>query len=213
MKKHKTGKSKPSVLVCAVSIMLVLGMMTGCSVLKTDSSEIQTDNVLSSEERTDKETSDEELADNSSVEMISYHNTNFALEYPDTWEVKEGSAEDGSIVRFYDKKGEAVFWIEQGEAWRVDLNMTKEDYKKILSGLWQEVKIEELSEVKVDGYDAQKLIFTCTVNGEKRRITKYICVVGYAFFELNFMDLADVMSVDSIAAVLESIVFTNTGNK
>lgn len=92
------------------------------------------------------------------------------------------------------------------------MNMTKENYKEILTESWQEVEIEELSEVKIDGYDAKKLIFTCTVNGEKRIITKYICVVGYAFFELNFMDSADATHVDSIAAVLESIVFTDTGN-
>lgn len=212
MYKRKKKKNKLYVPVCAVSIVLVLGMMTGCSAAEPDSSETQMENVLPSEEPADKKIPDEELTDKSSVEMLSYHNPSFELEYPDTWEIKEESGEDGNTVRFYDKKGEAVFWFEQGEAWRVDLNMTKENYKEILKESWQEVEIEELSEVKIDGYDAKKLIFTCTVNGEKRTITKYICVVGYAFFELNFMDSADATPVDSIAAVLESIVFKNTGN-
>lgn len=212
MYKRKIKKNKLYVPVWAVSIMLVAGMMTGCSTTEPDSSETQTENILPSKEPADKKIPDEELTDNSSVEMLSYHNPSFELEYPDTWEIKEESGEDGNTVRFYDEKGEAVFWFEQGEAWRVDLNTTKENYKEILTESWQEVEIEELSEVKVDGYDARKLIFTCTVNGEKRTITKYICVVGYAFFELNFMDSADATHVDSIAAVLESIVFTNTGN-
>lgn len=50
MNKRKYKKNRPSVLVCAVSIMLVLGMMTGCSVPESNSSDTQAGNVLPGEE-------------------------------------------------------------------------------------------------------------------------------------------------------------------
>lgn len=67
MKKRKTKISKLSVLVCTVSIMLVLGMMTGCSVSEPNSAETQVDNVSSSEEPADKDTPGGELEDDSNV--------------------------------------------------------------------------------------------------------------------------------------------------
>lgn len=67
MKKRKTKISKPSVLICAVSTMLVLGMMTGCSIPEPNSAETQADNVLVSEEPTDKDTLGGEPADDSNV--------------------------------------------------------------------------------------------------------------------------------------------------
>lgn len=67
MKKRKTKISKLSVLVCTVSIMLVLGMMTGCSISEPNSAETQVDNVPSSEEPADKDTPGGELEDDSNV--------------------------------------------------------------------------------------------------------------------------------------------------
>lgn len=45
MYKRKKKKNKLYVPVCAVSIMLVAGMMTGCSTTEPDSSETQTENM------------------------------------------------------------------------------------------------------------------------------------------------------------------------
>lgn len=147
------------------------------------------------------------------LEMVSYHNPGIELKYPAGWEVKEKAGEDGGGIRFYDEKGEDVFWIEQGEAWRVDLNMDEEGYKSLLSELYQEVEIIELSNTLVNGYDAQKLKFAYTVDGENKMITRYIVVAGYAFFELNYMYSADRMSEDNIEAdIIESIVFVNAGS-
>lgn len=63
MKKCKTKISKPSVLAYAASILLILGMMTGCSVLELDSSETQTGNVPPIEESAGKDAPGGELAD------------------------------------------------------------------------------------------------------------------------------------------------------
>lgn len=67
MKTRKDKKNSRSILVCAVSIVLASGMMMGCSVLEPDSSETQTDNLISSEESANKESSGGELKDNLTV--------------------------------------------------------------------------------------------------------------------------------------------------
>lgn len=45
MYKRKKKKNKLHVPVCVVSIMLVVGMMTGCSAAEQDSSETQTEKM------------------------------------------------------------------------------------------------------------------------------------------------------------------------
>lgn len=65
MNKRKYKKNRTSVLVCAVGIMLVLGIMTGCSVPESNSSDTQADNVLPGEEPAGKDALDEERADDS----------------------------------------------------------------------------------------------------------------------------------------------------
>lgn len=141
-----------------------------------------------------------------SVEMQSYHDTNYELEYPASWEVREESGEDGSRISFFNETGETIFWIQQGEAWRVDLDRSEEAYKKILEESYQEVEVVELSKTKVVGYDAQKLIFHFVSQGEKRAITRYTFVAGHAFYEMNYMDSLEMMSGSNLGeAVVDSI--------
>lgn len=64
-KKYKTKKSRFFVLICVFSIMLVLGMVAGCSVQVPDSPETQTDNVFSDEEKAGKDAPGEESVDDS----------------------------------------------------------------------------------------------------------------------------------------------------
>lgn len=125
--------------------------------------------------------------------MLKYESSGYELEYPASWEVKEEGGEDGNRINFYNEAGQKMFWIEQGEAWRADLNRKEEDYKELLSELYEDVEVVELSRTEVDGYEAQKLIFTFTENGEKREISKHILVAGYAFFETNYVESFDRM--------------------
>lgn len=145
------------------------------------------------------------------VKTVNYQSKSIELEYPAAWKIKKKVGEDGNVVRFYDEGGENIFWLEQGEAWRADLNTSEEEYKKQLSESYQEVEIIELSEMKVDGHDAQKLIFSCTINGEKRTISRYIVIAGYAFFEFSYMDTLDMKAENNVGeTVMSSVIFIDT---
>lgn len=76
MKTGKDKKNSRSVLICAVSIMLVLGMLTGCSVQDSASSGTQSDASFSSEGSKDQSNEDaasvgNSLADNPALESES----------------------------------------------------------------------------------------------------------------------------------------------
>lgn len=83
-KKYKAKKSRFFALVCVFSIMLVLGMVAGCSVQVPDSPETQTDNVFSGEEKADKDASDEESVDDSDV----------PVDLPQTQELEKAESDD-----------------------------------------------------------------------------------------------------------------------
>ena len=60
-----------------------------------------------------------------------YSDAGIYYEYPLEWVLAEQRGEDGSCVRISNsnEKDGAVFELVQGEAWRVNLNYTKEDYE------------------------------------------------------------------------------------
>lgn len=149
---------------------------------------------------------DEEQQDNDA--MLLYEGNGFTMEYPALWEIDEKNGEDGSTISFLDETGETVFWIEQGEAWRADLNRGQEAYQEILSEQYQDVEIIDLSRTEVDGFDAQKLVFTFQENGKERAVTRYILITGYAFLETNYLDSLERMTEDNSAdAVVGSLRF------
>lgn len=142
------------------------------------------------------------------VEMTSYGSPNFELEYPAAWEVKEQRGEDGSRISFLDETGEAVFWIETGEAWRVDLNSSIEDCERLLAESYQDVAVVDLSKIKVDGCDAQKLIFSFISDGVLKAITRYTVVDESIFYEMNYADFLDMMSGSNLGeTVVDSVRF------
>ena len=58
---------------------------------------------------------------------LKYENNNISFEYSNTWELKELQHEDGNEISFWNSEGKKVLWIDRGEAWRVNLEMTEED--------------------------------------------------------------------------------------
>lgn len=140
--------------------------------------------------------------------MLKYDGAGIDLEYPAAWEIKEERGEDGNRIGFLNETGETVFWMEQGEEWRVDLNRNEEEYQILLEESYQDVEIMELEKTEIKGYDAQKLLFSCTVNGEKRTVTRYIVIVGYAFYQINYTDSLDGLTIGNMGeAVVDSIIF------
>lgn len=198
--KGRNKKSRYAVLAWAVIMALTGGVVTGCSPKESAVPETQAEMMPSSEETTEQESAN--------VEMITYDGGGITLEYPSSWELNQESGEDGTQTRFLNKDGEEVFWIELGEAWRVDLSRSEEDYHTLLSEQYQGVEIIELSATKVGGYDAQKLIVTFDENGKKQMMTKHILIVGYVFFDISYLDSQDAASEDNVGEdVIASVRF------
>lgn len=74
------------------------------------------------------------------------------------------------------------------------MNITEEAY--------QEIEIIDLSKTEVDGFDAQKLVFTFLENGKQRAITRHTLIAGYAFFETNYLDSFERMTEDNSGEVV-----------
>lgn len=73
MKTRKNKKNRLSVLIYAVSVILVLGMMTGCSVQESTSTQRQTENPIPSEESTDHSNENiEDVSNQSENENIQF---------------------------------------------------------------------------------------------------------------------------------------------
>ena len=117
-----------------------------------------------------------------------YSNASIYFEYPVEWVLTEQQGEDGACVRISNPKKDdgAVFELVQGEAWRVNLDNTEEDYAQFLSKEYGESEITDLSMITVDGYDAKKLQFTYKANEQKYAGTKYIVVVDLVSFEITY---------------------------
>lgn len=77
--------------------------------------------------------------------------------------------EDGNEISFWNSEGKKVLWVDIGEAWRVNLEMTEEDYKELLSETYDEVEIIELSKTNIDGYEANILTFHIIVMESERQ--------------------------------------------
>ena len=96
------------------------------------------------EEIKESDSSSEELNSEEHIQL-KYENNNISFEYSNTWELKELQHEDGNEISFWNSEGKKVLWVDIGEAWRVNLEMTEEDYKELLSETYDEVEIIEFT--------------------------------------------------------------------
>lgn len=136
--------------------------------------------------------------------QLKYESNNISFEYSNAWELKELQHEDGKEISFWNSEGEKVLWVGRGEAWRVNLEMTEEDYKELLSETYDEVEIIELSKTYIDGYEANILTFSYNCDGIRETIKRYTVIVGYAFCEIN---ISSVLSEEEINSFVDSIEF------
>ena len=120
------------------------------------------------EEIKESDSSSEELNSEEHI-PLKYENNNISFEYSNTWELKELQHEDGNEISFWNSEGKKVLWVDRGEAWRVNLEMTEEDYKELLSETYDEVEIIELSKTNIDGYEANILLFHIIVMESERQ--------------------------------------------
>lgn len=156
------------------------------------------------EEIKESDSSSEELNSEEHIQL-KYENNNISFEYSNTWELMELQHEDGNEISFWNSEGKKVLWIDRGEAWRVNLEMTEEDYKELLSETYDEVEIIELSKTNIDGYETNILTFSYNCDGIRETIKRYTVIVEYAFCEINISSLLSEEEINSFVDSLEFI--------
>ncbi len=132
-------------------------------------------------------TTEEEVGEDQTVQQ--YTDAGIYYEYPLEWVRTEERGEDGCRVRILnpDEEDGAVFELVQGEAWRVNLDYTKEDYVQFLSEKYAGLEIIDLAAISIDGYDAKKLQFIYEENEQKCVGTKYMVIVDLVSFEMTYV--------------------------
>lgn len=135
---------------------------------------------------------------------LKYESNNVCFEYSNAWELKELQHEDGKEISFWNLAGKKVIWVEVGEAWRVNLEKTEEDYKELLSESYDEVEIIELSKTNIYGYETNILTFSYNCDGIRETIKRYTVIAGYAFCEIN---ISFALSEEEINSFVDSIEF------
>lgn len=168
-----------------IFLLPVIGMLifTACnSNRKTETAATKTETVTPAILETE-ETKDTENAEKAAVPS-NYTNASITFDYPAEWSVAENQGEDGSYISFLDSavSTEPVFWFEQGEEWRVNLEATEADYQNSFMEMYQEIDHMELADVSIGGYDSKRVSFTHVRNGETYKMIKYVTVVKYVSF-------------------------------
>lgn len=211
-------------LVYIIGVLVLLLSACGNEIQDQTEIESSSESMISEEtlevestyiENLDEEISSESISEEGTSEVLDiqqYSNASIYFEYPVEWMLTEQQGEDGACVRISNPKKDdsAVFELVQGEAWRVNLDNTEEDYAQFLSEEYGESEITDLSMITVDGYDAKKLQFTYKENEQKYVGTKYLVVVDLVSFEITYrypLEKAKEYEIQG-ESILASIQFT-----
>ena len=102
----------------------------------------------------------------------TYSNDYFTFEYPETWSYQDFD----SFISFYDEWNDHIANIWINDYYKYPIGEDKESYTKVLSqinrGLSQEIL--ELSHLKIDGYNVDKLITKAKIGLKNYKFVKYI---------------------------------------
>lgn len=189
-----------------VLILLLLVSVFGTACGSEEQKQMQTENmdavvVLEEEQISESKVLESIVEENESIQNTTeeeeregqtvqqYSNASIYFEYPLDWGMEEQQGEDGSTVKISNPnvKDCTVFELVQGEAWRVNLDYTKEDYEQFLSERYTELEIIDLSTMIIDGYDAKKLQFVYEENEQKRMGIKYMVIVDLVSFDMTYV--------------------------
>lgn len=139
-----------------------------------------------------------------------YSNASITMEYPDNWSIQDEAGEDGSRITFFDINNKEVFWFQQYEAWRANLDATEEEYKQILETEYGNVEILQMSKTIIENYDANTIVFSYLAGEQKYIMIRYVTVANYVGFEFNYRYDAESEDIygATINKILESVNFT-----
>lgn len=85
-----------------------------------------------------------------------------------------------------------------------DLDGVVEECKAAFKGVFDDVVVESVEELTIDGKDARKMVFTCKVSGLKMKFEYDFLFIGSKVYVITFGDMAD--SFDNLIADYEKII-------
>lgn len=108
------------------------------------------------------------------INTKTYSNDYFSFEYPENWSYQDFD----SFISFYDEWNDIIanIWIDDYYKYEYPIGEDKESYAKVLSqaNKRQSQEILELSHLKIDGYNTDKLITKCKIGFKNYKFVKYI---------------------------------------
>ncbi len=123
-------------------------------------------------------------------EMPKNHLSNAGIEfdYPSDLKIMETRGEDGCKNEFTTENGELIFWYEQGENWRVDMDWDQDSYQKILENRYPDAIIDEYTKTTINDIEMLNIIFHQSDQNVDDKIEEYIFVGKYAFYDFYFIN-------------------------
>ena len=161
------------------------------------------------QENTEEETTRTEEVRNE--EYVQYEDRSVVFTYPASWSLEILQGEDGRNVIFSETKEAKIpiLIYETGEAWRFDLENTKEYYDEIFNDIYPELEIIELSNITIDGFATHKLVFTYNAEGQEFTQTQYSLAGEGLFHEFRYTYLTEMKESyeEKIEKIVETIDF------
>lgn len=124
------------------------------------------------------------------VEVPKNHFSHAGIEfdYPSDLKIKETLGEDGGKNEFSAENGGIIFWYEQGENWRVDMEWDQDSYQKILEDRYPDAVIDGFTKTAVNDIEMLNIVFHQPDGNADDKIEEYIFVGKYAFYDFYFIN-------------------------
>ncbi len=150
------------------------------------------------------------FAENSD-ERYTSEDAGFSIQFPNKWEVKQGIMGNDMVALAPSIDPEDLFRENANIIYaKLDVLISKDDYYSLnlesLSQLLTDFDLEESEDVKLDGVNVKRIIFTHTMGIVNAKVMQYLVLVGKQAYVLTFT--ADPLDFDTYRASFEHIAQT-----
>lgn len=118
---------------------------------------------------------------------------------PEGW-----SPVENSVLPVHFTKNTASFMVKAEPYQSRDLDGVVEECKAAFKGVFDDVVVESVEELTIDGKDARQMVFTCKVSGLKMKFEYDFLFIGSKVYVITFGDLAD--TFDLLTSDYEKII-------
>lgn len=180
--------------------------ITGCShqkasinqpIIIEESSTLYTETVLSTSTQ---------LIEESQTSKIHFSQSGIEFDYPSDFIIREVQGEDGSKSEFT-KDGTLIFWYEQGENWRVNMDWDQDSYQKILADRYPEALIDTFTKTTMSNSNIEMIHVVFYPSGQNtgEKFEEYIFINQYAFYDFYFTNAENELADE----LMNSVNFTD----